>query len=133
MSDDPPPDSNEESPSSASSMYDQDPPPLDVRWMRPKSSSVLLQLPTAPVTLASSPKDVAWQPFTAEESSGCESAWLELNEEDRKRAEEDEDLDIAKQHEEDEDDEDETVGVSISKDRLFEVDVRSETQLCLAS
>ena len=59
-------------------------------------------------------------------SAGCEAAWQELSEEERRRSEDDDDTDVSKQHEEDEDDDDETVGVSIAKDKLFEVDVRSE-------
>ena len=38
----------------------------------------------------------------------------------------DDDMDVSKQHEEDEDDDDETIGVSIAKDKLFEVNVWSE-------
>ena len=102
------------------------PPPLDVRWMRQKSSTAILELPTAPVTVSNSPKDTLWQAFSVEESAGCEAAWQELSEEERRRSEDDDDTDVSKQHEEDEDDDDETVGVSIAKDKLFEVDVRSE-------
>lgn len=102
------------------------PPPLDVRWMRPKSSSAILELPTAPITMSNSPKDTLWQAFSVEESIGCEAAWQELSEEERRHSEDDDETDVSKQHEEDEDDDDETVGVSIAKDKLFEVDVRSE-------
>lgn len=116
----------DEQPATPTSVTDEMPPPLDVRWMRPTSSSAILELPTAPVTLSNSPKDISWLAFTAEESAGCETAWQDMSEEKKKLAEEDEDPDVSKQHEEDEEDDDETVGVSIAEDKLFEVDVRSK-------
>ncbi|KAH8114537.1 DDHD domain-containing protein [Phellopilus nigrolimitatus] len=106
-------------------MTDYSPPPLSVRWMRPQASSAFLNLPTAPVT-ASSQKDLSWQAFTAEESAECEAAWLNLSDEERRLAEEDEGMSSTSGKSEDPDDEDrDTVGVSIAKDKLFEVDVRS--------
>lgn len=93
--------------------------------MRPQASSAFLDLPTTPVT-ASSQKDLSWQAFTAEESAECEAAWLNLSDEERRLAEEDEGMSTTAGKSEDPDDEDrDTVGVSIAKDKLFEVDVRS--------
>lgn len=102
-------------------------PPLVPRWLRPTSSSAILELPTAPVTLASTPKDdVTWQAFTAEESAACEEAWQSLSDEEKQRAEQgpSEDEDGRQSIDADDDDEEDTVGVSIAKDKLFEVDVR---------
>ncbi|KAI5122806.1 hypothetical protein M0805_000148 [Coniferiporia weirii] len=101
-------------------------PKLAVRWMRPQASSALLELPTVPI-VQSSHKDVTtWQAFTAEESSKCELAWQALSDEERKLAEEERAVEELDSDDVDDDDDDEqTVGVSIAKDRLFEVDVRS--------
>ncbi|EJC98098.1 uncharacterized protein FOMMEDRAFT_171452 [Fomitiporia mediterranea MF3/22] len=97
-------------------------PALAVRWMRPLSASALLELPTAPVVLSTA-KD--WQALTAEESSECEIAWRKLSDEERKAAEEDESTEGVSRDSEDIDDEDEDIiGVSIARDKLFEVDVR---------
>ena len=109
------------------SVNDQPPPPLIPRWLRPTSSSAILELPTAPITLASSPKgDVTWQAFTAEESAQCEEAWQNLSEEERRQAEDDslDNQSSPNSAEDYDDEEDDTVGVSIAKDKLFEVDVR---------
>lgn len=109
-----------------SAMSEEPPPHLAVRWMRPLSSSALLELPTAPVVVATSNKDISWQAFTAGESLECETAWQNLTDEDRKVAEEGTGAEDAERTTEDIDDEDEdTIGVSIAKDKLFEVDVRS--------
>ena len=100
-------------------------PPLAVRWMRPKSSTAHLELPTAPIALTSQ-KDVVWIPFTVEESLECEAAWASLSDDEHKRACESnrpESSEISSGEEEDE----EFVGVSIAEDKLFEIDVRSMT------
>lgn len=111
---------------SLTAMYeDEPPPPLTVRWMRPQTASAILELPTAPITSISQ-KDIGWQAFTAEESELCEAAWQKLSSEDRRRAEEGEDEDDEQRTSNDiEDDEEDIVGVSIAKDKLFEVDVRT--------
>lgn len=100
-------------------------PPLNVRWMRPKSSSAFLELPTAPIPLTNS-KDISWLAFTEEESKECEDAWNLLSDAEKKAA-----ADAVAQEktesdtgDDDEEDEEETVGVSIAQDKLFEVDVR---------
>ncbi|THH10470.1 hypothetical protein EW145_g1291 [Phellinidium pouzarii] len=107
-------------------MADDDPPPrLAVRWMRPQMSSALLELPTVPIVL-SSQKDVTWQAFTAEESSECEEAWQALSDQERRMAEEEKNSTEDPTCSEDiDDDDEEIIGVSIAKDKLFEVDVRS--------
>ena len=105
-------------------------PPLVVRWLRPQTASVYLDLPTAPITL-STQKEIPWQAFTAEESAACEAAWQLLSDEDKKRSEgltvcEGEECGGSGQKSRSNDEvvDDETVGVSIAKDKLFEVDVR---------
>ena len=109
---------------------DDTPPPLIVRWLRPQTASAYLDLPTAPITL-STQKEIPWQAFTAEESAACEAAWQALSNVERKRSE---GLDVGGGEEGGEDgqnvrsndkvvDED-TVGVSIARDKLFEVDVK---------
>ncbi|TDL17868.1 hypothetical protein BD410DRAFT_753898 [Rickenella mellea] len=99
-----------------------------VRWLRPQNSSAYLDLPSAPIT--ANTKGTAWQAFTEEESNACEAAWQALTEDERKKALEnsvgssDKELKEKPTPEFDEEDED-TVGVSIAKDRLFEVNVRT--------
>ena len=102
------------------------PPQLVTRWMRPQSSSAVLELPTAPVTMSvQKDKDISWHPFTEEESSECETACQNLSEEERQSAENDEHDNVSKSSEDIDDEDDDIVGVSIAKDKLFEVDVRS--------
>ena len=111
---------------------EQKPPPLNVRWMRPKSSSAFLELPTAPISLTNT-KDLSWLAFSEEESKQCEDAWEQLSEEEKKTASE-----LGNQEKsnsengDEEDDDEETVGVSIAQDKLFEVDVR-RMQVCALS
>ena len=115
-------------PTSAASLPDK-PPPLAVRWLRPQTATAYLDLPTAPITL-SVQKEVPWQAFTAEESKACEAAWQSLSEEEKRKSEEysmgngstsegkSSNVDAAVEEDED------TVGVSIARDKLFEVDVK---------
>ena len=109
----------------STTMSEEDTPPvLAVRWMRPLSSSALLELPTAPVTLSTATKD--WQAFTAEESAACEDAWQKMSDEEKSAAEWEDHAEDSRRSSDDIDNEDEdTVGVSIAKDKLFEVDVKS--------
>lgn len=75
---------------------------------------------------SSSKEDVAWQAFTAEESAECEEAWQSLSEEEKQRAEQGYWNSESGRNSPGagDDDEEDTVGVSIAKDKLFEVDVR---------
>ena len=103
------------------------PPPLISRWLRPTSASAILELPTAPVAPSTNPKDdVTWQAFTADESTECEGAWQNLSEEERQRIEDGFIHDDSRRTSADldDDDDEDTVGVSIAKDKLFEVDVK---------
>lgn len=116
--------------SSAVSLPDvSSPPPLIVRWLRPQTATAFLDLPTAPITL-SSQKEVPWQAFTAEESEACEAAWRALSDEERRTSEaaaadcESTSEQRTPSADDDLDEDDDTVGVSIAKDKLFEVDVR---------
>jgi hypothetical protein len=102
-------------------------PSLVVRWLRPQTATALLDLPTAPIAL-STQKEVPWQAFTAEESEACEAAWQALSDEDKRRSEgygvgSETASEKSPSVEEEVEDED-TVGVSIARDKLFEVDVR---------
>ncbi|KAF8575448.1 hypothetical protein K439DRAFT_1641371 [Ramaria rubella] len=98
------------------------PPPSPVRWFRPTSSTLHLQLPTAPILVANVD---TWIALSVQESEKCEEAWKALPKEQQIAAEEAVDSDRPQpDSEEDQADEDETVGVTISEDRLFEVDVR---------
>lgn len=102
------------------------PPSIAIRWLRPTTSTALLQLPTTPVTVNSID---SWVALTAEESLECETAWNALSEVEKAIALESSwnnttDTDKAA-HTEDSDSEDETIGVTIFDDRLFEVDVRT--------
>lgn len=104
-------------------------PPVLTRWLRPQISSAYLDLPSAPITTANS-RETAWQAFTAEESAACEAAWQALTDEERKEAEEEPapviDDDVkGKLAAVENDEDDDTVGVSIAKDKLFEVNVRT--------
>lgn len=104
-----------------------EPPPLVVRWMRPQAATVYLELPTAPI-VASTQKDVTWQAFTAAESAACEATWQSMSEEEQRVAEsegvEDE---ASKGGIEDPDEDEDKVGVTIAKDKLFEIDVQTMT------
>lgn len=102
-------------------------PSLDVRWLRPQIASAVLELPTAPVA-TSSQRNLQWLAFTGPESSECEDAWKRLSDEEKHIAEE-ETTGTPKEPVDVDDDEDDIVGVSIAKDKLFEVDVRT-MQVC---
>ncbi len=104
-----------------------EPPPLAVRWMRPQTAAVHLELPVAPI-VASTQKEVSWQAFTAAESAACEATWQSMSEEEQRQAESEEGGDqAAKGGIEDADEEDDKVGVTIAKDKLFEIDVPTMT------
>lgn len=104
-----------------------EPPPLAVRWMRPQAATVYLELPTAPI-VASTQKDVTWQAFTAAESAACEATWQTLSEEEQGVAEsEGVDDEASKGGIEDPDEDEDKVGVTIAKDKLFEIDVQTMT------
>jgi hypothetical protein len=95
------------------------PPPIAIRWLRPTTSTPHLQLPTAPISVSNVD---TWIALSAQESARCEEAWQALSEEQRLAAE------VSAEgngSEPVEDADDETVGISISEDRLFEVDVRT--------
>ena len=95
--------------------------------MRPQAATVHLELPTAPI-VASTQKEVTWQAFTASESAACEETWQAMSEEERRRAEsEGGGEDASKGGIEDPDEEEDTVGVTIAKDKLFEIDVQTMT------
>ncbi|KAG8888357.1 hypothetical protein FRB98_007932 [Tulasnella sp. 332] len=69
----------------------------------------------SPTTIGPTP---TWQPLTREESDACEEAWQELNPEARHN--------LSESSPSAEDDQDEfKVGIPVSNDKLFEVDVRS--------
>ena len=101
-----------------------------VSWMRPQNATAYLELPSAPVTAG--PKDTSWLAFTDEESAACEEAWQALPEEERHNIEQSaaENTIAGGELAVDEEDvelHDEKVGVSIARDKLFEVDVKSLT------
>lgn len=108
-----------------------DPPPLAVRWMRPQTATAFLELPIVPI-VASSQKDISWQAFTEEESEACETAWAGLSANEKAEAEADESDDVSNDvlDEGQDEEEEDKVGVSIAKDKLFEVDVRSMKVSC---
>jgi hypothetical protein len=89
-----------------------DPPRVHVRWFHSGPSTLLS---SAPIALGPQP---IWQPLTREESDACEEAWRVLSNED-KDAHNERDIDP------DSDEEDVKVGIPVSTDQLFEVDVRA--------
>ncbi|KAG9003236.1 hypothetical protein FRB93_011149 [Tulasnella sp. JGI-2019a] len=99
--------------SSGARIHDDPAPRHHVRWFHAGPPSLLSIVPTV---VGSVP---TWQPLTRGESDACEEAWQELNPEAR--------FSVAKPGDQDaEDDKDETrVGIPVSNDKLFEVDVRS--------
>ncbi|GJJ15605.1 hypothetical protein Clacol_009883 [Clathrus columnatus] len=115
--------------------YATEAPSIQVRWLRPTTSTALLQLPTTPITVN---HINTWVALSAEESLKCEIAWNDLSKDEQAIA-----LESSRDNNkttandaaiEESDSEDETVGVTIFQDRLFEVDVRSmESGLKLTS
>lgn len=93
------------------------PPAITIRWLRPTTSTPHLQLSTAPISVSNAD---SWISLSAQESTECEDAWQALSEEQRLAA-------TAGGNETnlvEADEDDETVGITISEDKLFEVDVR---------
>lgn len=98
--------------------YTDEPAPIHhVRWFHGGPPALLS---AAPIVTSSIP---TWQPLTREESDACEASWQELNPEARLNVYSPRDGSAGG----DDDDTDETlkVGIPVSSDRLFEVDVRS--------
>lgn len=73
-------------------------------------------LASAPITLGPTP---IWQPFTREESDACEDAWQALSEDEKVTSLSPTD-DITDEYHDDI-----KVGIPVSRDKLFEVDVIS--------
>ncbi|KAG8931602.1 hypothetical protein FRC02_002477 [Tulasnella sp. 418] len=90
----------------------EEPPNHHVRWFHAGPTTLLS---IAPITLSTTTN---WQPLTREESDLCEEAWRELTPEDQAEASQ-RDIDP------NEDDDDMKIGIPISRDRLFEVDVKA--------
>ncbi|KAG8812689.1 hypothetical protein FRC19_002992 [Serendipita sp. 401] len=90
-------------------------PDIHVRWWHSSHGAAHLELLATPAAKVSSQ---SWTKLTREESNMCEETWRSLTDEEKQspRIPDDE-------HEED----NLQVGVSIGKERLFEVDVRSMT------
>lgn len=91
----------------------EEPPKHHVRWLH---GGPPMLLSSAPVTLGATP---VWQQFTREESDACEEAWQALSEDEKSTA-----LGSADDTT-DEDHDDTKVGIPVSRDKLFEVDVVS--------
>ncbi|KAG8786311.1 hypothetical protein FRC12_016730 [Ceratobasidium sp. 428] len=102
-------------------MSDEGPPPsIFVQWYHAGPAELLS---SAPVSLGTT---VAWQTLTRAESIACESAWASLSDEERKLANEyiEEEKDVPPVDEDIEDERD-FLGVPVTLDKLFEVDVRT--------
>lgn len=91
----------------------EEPPKHHVRWFH---GGPPMLLSSAPVTLGPTP---VWQPFTREESDACEESWQALSEDEKITP-----LGSADDTT-DEDHDDAKVGIPVSRDKLFEVDVIS--------
>ncbi|KAG8944534.1 hypothetical protein FRC04_001756 [Tulasnella sp. 424] len=91
----------------------EEPPKHHVRWFH---GGPPMLLSSAPVTLGPTP---VWQPFTREESDACEESWQALSEDEKITP-----LGFADDTT-DEDHDDTKVGIPVSRDKLFEVDVIS--------
>ena len=98
------------------------PPSIPIRWFRPTMSTPVLQLPTAPISVT---KVDSWVALSVLESAQCEEAWRALSEEQKLAAEASFNIDSRVGPPEDLAEEDQTVGVTISEDKLFEVDVKN--------
>ncbi|KAG9002630.1 hypothetical protein FRB90_011344, partial [Tulasnella sp. 427] len=90
----------------------EEPPKHHVRWFH---GGPPMLLSSAPIALGATP---IWQPFTKEESDACEEAWLALTEDEKVPA-------PSSAGEVEEDRDDTKVGIPVSRDKLFEVDVAS--------
>ncbi|KAG8690205.1 hypothetical protein FRC09_012073 [Ceratobasidium sp. 395] len=102
-------------------MSDEGPPPsIFVQWYHAGPAELLS---SAPVSLGTT---VAWQTLTRAESIACEGAWNSLSDEERRLAneyiEEEKDVPLV---DEDSEDERDFLGVPVTLDKLFEVDVRT--------
>ncbi|KAG8895226.1 hypothetical protein FRC01_012495, partial [Tulasnella sp. 417] len=89
------------------------PPKHHVRWFH---SGPPMLLASAPITLGATP---IWQPFTRDESDACEEAWQALSEDEKVIALSPADEATDEYHD------DTKVGIPVSRDKLFEVDVVS--------
>ncbi|KAF8508209.1 DDHD domain-containing protein [Gautieria morchelliformis] len=98
------------------------PPSISVRWFRPTMSTPFLQLPTAPISVTNID---SWIALSIQESAQCEEAWHALSDEQRHAAEASCSEDYQPGPLEELGEEESTVGVTLSEDRLFEVDVKS--------
>jgi hypothetical protein len=101
---------------------DNTPPSISVRWFRPTMSTPFLQLPTAPISVTNID---SWIALSIQESVQCEEAWHALSDEQRHAAEASSSEDNQPEPLEELAEEESTVGVTLSEDRLFEVDVKS--------
>ncbi|KZT35133.1 hypothetical protein SISSUDRAFT_1064729 [Sistotremastrum suecicum HHB10207 ss-3] len=99
------------------------PPHFKVRWLRPYISTAYLDLPANPIVPSGSTSSGAWQALSERESEECEKIWETLSDEDKIEAEKEEE-DAANSGETADENTEDKVGVSVGKDRLFEVDVR---------
>ena len=97
-------------------------PPVPIRWFRPTISTPFLQLPTAPISVTHVD---SWIALTVQESAQCEQAWQTLSEEQQLAAEASSSNDRCHPGSLEDLDKEQTVGIAISEDKLFEVDVRS--------
>ncbi|KZS90434.1 hypothetical protein SISNIDRAFT_475303 [Sistotremastrum niveocremeum HHB9708] len=100
-----------------------EPPYFKVRWLRPYISTAYLDLPANPIVPSGSTSSGAWQALSERESEECEKIWETLSDEDKIEAEKEEE-DAANSGETADENTEDKVGVSVGKDRLFEVDVR---------
>jgi hypothetical protein len=98
------------------------PPSIPVRWFRPTMSTPFLQLPTAPISVTNVD---SWIALSVQESSRCEESWQALSEDQKFAAEASPNNDSRAGPLEDQVEEEQTIGITISEDKLFEVDVKS--------
>lgn len=101
------------------------PPSIPIRWFRPTMSTPFLELPTAPVSVTNVD---TWIALSAQESAQCEEAWQALSEEERQAADlssKPDSSQLGSGSMEELVEEEHTIGVTISEDKLFEVDVKS--------
>jgi len=93
------------------------PPMVHVRWFH---AGPPMLLSSAPIALGPQP---VWQALTREESDACEDAWRQLSGEDKEAH-------IVKDIDPESDDDDVKVGIPVSMDKLFEVDVKAMKVEC---
>ncbi|KAG8905484.1 hypothetical protein FRB99_008880 [Tulasnella sp. 403] len=106
-------DANEEVKRDEDRLVDNGPPRVHVRWFHAGPPTLLSSVP-----IATGPTPV-WQPLTREESDACEDAWQELLEEEKAGSSTSLGSGGIFEHD------DTRVGIPVSKEKLFEVDVRS--------